>query len=174
MIGRLKSLFVSVLLLAGSFTAATAATVLDVPLYSDLNVGAVNALSDINVTGPISGTYDLFVRYGIWNGGGVQQVDITLTFDGSILSPTLESTSGYYTTLQSYSFDVSSLVQPGLNTLSVSGVDVSGVAQYAVGELAPAPTPLPAALPLFATGLGAMGLFGWRRKRKNAAAMVAA
>ena len=31
------------------------------------------------------------------------------------------------------------------------------------------PTPLPAALPLFATGLGAMGLFGWRRKRKEQA-----
>jgi hypothetical protein len=30
-------------------------------------------------------------------------------------------------------------------------------------------TPLPAALPLFATGLGALGLFGWRRKRKQAA-----
>jgi hypothetical protein len=30
-------------------------------------------------------------------------------------------------------------------------------------------TPLPAALPLFATGLGALGLLGWRRKRKNAA-----
>jgi hypothetical protein len=30
------------------------------------------------------------------------------------------------------------------------------------------PTPLPAALPLFATGLGATGLFGWRRKRKAA------
>jgi hypothetical protein len=28
------------------------------------------------------------------------------------------------------------------------------------------PTPLPAALPLFATGLGALGLLGWRRKRK--------
>jgi hypothetical protein len=27
-------------------------------------------------------------------------------------------------------------------------------------------TPLPAALPLFATGLGAFGLLGWRRKRK--------
>jgi hypothetical protein len=27
-------------------------------------------------------------------------------------------------------------------------------------------TPLPAALPLFATGIGAMGLIGWRRKRK--------
>jgi hypothetical protein len=35
-------------------------------------------------------------------------------------------------------------------------------------------TPLPAALPLFATGLGAMGLFGWRRKRKNAAAVAVA
>jgi hypothetical protein len=28
------------------------------------------------------------------------------------------------------------------------------------------PTPLPAALPLFATGLGALGLLGWRRKKK--------
>jgi hypothetical protein len=35
-------------------------------------------------------------------------------------------------------------------------------------------TPLPAALPLVTTGLGMMGLFGWRRKRKNAAAVVAA
>lgn len=33
----------------------------------------------------------------------------------------------------------------------------------------PAATPIPAALPLFATGLGAMGLLGWRRKRKAAA-----
>jgi hypothetical protein len=31
-------------------------------------------------------------------------------------------------------------------------------------------TPLPAALPLFATGLGALALIGWRRKRKNSAA----
>ena len=30
-------------------------------------------------------------------------------------------------------------------------------------------TPLPGALPLFATGLGALGLLGWRRKRKQAA-----
>ena len=30
-------------------------------------------------------------------------------------------------------------------------------------------TPLPAALPLFAGGVGALGFFGWRRKRKTAA-----
>jgi hypothetical protein len=39
-------------------------------------------------------------------------------------------------------------------------------AQFIVGD---ATTPLPAALPLFASGLGALGLLGWRRKRKNAA-----
>ena len=37
------------------------------------------------------------------------------------------------------------------------------------GENFAADTPLPAALPLFATGLGALGLLGWRRKRKAAA-----
>jgi outer membrane lipase/esterase len=35
-------------------------------------------------------------------------------------------------------------------------------------------TPLPAALPLFAAGLGGLGLLGWRRKRKNASAVAAA
>jgi hypothetical protein len=32
--------------------------------------------------------------------------------------------------------------------------------------------PLPAALPLFATGLGALGLLGWLRKRKSRAAVA--
>ena len=32
-------------------------------------------------------------------------------------------------------------------------------------------TPLPAALPLFGSALGMMGLIGWRRKRKNATAI---
>jgi hypothetical protein len=34
------------------------------------------------------------------------------------------------------------------------------------GTLTADPTPLPAALPLFATGIGGLGLLGWRRKRK--------
>jgi hypothetical protein len=37
-----------------------------------------------------------------------------------------------------------------------------------------ATTPLPAALPLFATGLAGLGLLGWRRKRKAHAASAAA
>jgi hypothetical protein len=37
-----------------------------------------------------------------------------------------------------------------------------------VGTYGVTVTPLPAALPLFVTGLGVMGLFGWRKKRKPA------
>jgi len=48
--------------------------------------------------------------------------------------------------------------------LSCSGDDgVNGT-----WSVAPA-VPLPGALPLFATGLGALGLLGWRRKRKAVA-----
>jgi hypothetical protein len=38
-----------------------------------------------------------------------------------------------------------------------------------VANLSFSQTPLPAALPLFATGLGVLGLLGWHRKRKQAA-----
>ncbi|MGA8588836.1 MAG: hypothetical protein WB803_06060 [Pseudolabrys sp.] len=41
----------------------------------------------------------------------------------------------------------------------------SATVTFTEGSVA-ADTPLPAALPLFATGLAALGLMGWRRKRK--------
>jgi hypothetical protein len=55
----------------------------------------------------------------------------------------------------------------------VSGPQVISVTENLLGN-APVATPLPAALPLFATGLGALGLLGWRRKRKSAASLTAA
>jgi hypothetical protein len=42
----------------------------------------------------------------------------------------------------------------------------SNIATVTIDVVAPPTTPLPATLPLFATGLGAVGLLGWRRKRK--------
>jgi hypothetical protein len=43
----------------------------------------------------------------------------------------------------------------------------TGFEDLAIDSIAAtAATPLPAALPLFATGLGGLGLLGWRRKRK--------
>jgi hypothetical protein len=47
--------------------------------------------------------------------------------------------------------------------------NVTNATQFATTDYAvfvTATTPLPAALPLFATGLGGLGLLGWRRKRK--------
>jgi len=45
--------------------------------------------------------------------------------------------------------------------------DLSGPGTFTLTQLTP--TPLPGALPLFATGLGVLGLLGWRRKRKATA-----
>jgi hypothetical protein len=42
-----------------------------------------------------------------------------------------------------------------------------------LGTLQVSQTPIPAALPLFATGLGLVALFGWLRKRKAAALLAA-
>jgi hypothetical protein len=64
----------------------------------------------------------------------------------------------------------------GVNEFLVSDINSgggpSGAAFFATVTYDVSQTPLPAALPLFATGLGALGLLGWRRKRK-AAAIVA-
>ena len=60
------------------------------------------------------------------------------------------------------------------NLLSITGTvftfeeDTSSDPTFYVSALDYSATPLPAAFPLFATGLGAMGLLGWRRKRKAA------
>jgi hypothetical protein len=43
------------------------------------------------------------------------------------------------------------------------------ISSYAWTLVTPTAVPLPGALPLFATGLGALGLLGWRRKKKAAA-----
>ena len=53
--------------------------------------------------------------------------------------------------------------EPGAYYNSVSGHD------YGSAAIAPPPVPLPAAFPLLAAGLGALGFSGWR-KRRNAAA----
>jgi hypothetical protein len=52
-----------------------------------------------------------------------------------------------------------------------------GIVDYSINVSLPEGayvTPLPAALPLFATGLAALGLLGWRRKRKTQASPTTA
>jgi hypothetical protein len=54
------------------------------------------------------------------------------------------------------------------------GTTPTGFAGAWLTSFSPNPTPLPAALPLFATGLGALGLLGWRRKRKACVSLLGA
>jgi len=69
-----------------------------------------------------------------------------------------------------------------VSVLTIDAEDAAGglehnrdlVTSATLGTAAATTTPLPATLPLFASGLGALGLLGWRRKRKNVAAALAA
>jgi hypothetical protein len=56
----------------------------------------------------------------------------------------------------------SSLSSPGIN---VQHFNVRTDGTFTTGAAVPE-IPLPAALPLFATGIGGLGLLGWRRKRR--------
>jgi hypothetical protein len=68
----------------------------------------------------------------------------------------------------------------GLSSDTISSVSVNFIgglpfnSTSAAGQAVPRGTPLPTALPLFATGLGGLGLLGWRRKRKSRMSLAGA
>jgi hypothetical protein len=107
--------------------------------------------------------------FGLWLTGleGTAYSDvITVSFDDGVvqsLFPLINDNGG----AQFFGFtDTSSFSSVTLsinNSSDAWGVDVI---TYDVPSSA---TPIPAALPLFTTGLGVMGLLGWRRKKKAAA-----
>ena len=69
------------------------------------------------------------------------------------------TTTGNFSTTQNITFTYDTFVTSAVvrqNITETITLEGTGVAT----------TPLPAALPLFATGLGGLGLLGWRRKRK--------
>jgi hypothetical protein len=73
--------------------------------------------------------------------------------------------------------DGGSLWQVAVNGLTIGpnpGGSMYGTLTAQVRDPPVGAAPLPAALPLFVSGLAAMGLVAWRRKRKNAAAFAAA
>src|SRR3984885_16100321 len=61
----------------------------------------------------------------------------------------------------------------GLTRAQSRARDYNGL-EVVLTNVALTTTPLPATFPLFATGLGLTGLFGWRRKRKIGASIAAA
>ena len=58
---------------------------------------------------------------------------------------------------------------PSFSRYQVTNIDGNTITFHVDNVSDLSQTPLPPALPLFATGLGVMGLLAWRRKRKAAA-----
>jgi hypothetical protein len=85
--------------------------------------------------------------------GSLDVIAFANTFGGSASSTYPSSnSSGSFADTASFTVQVDT---PGVFFTSESGATYSGPA-----------TPIPATLPLFATGLGGLGLLGWRRKWK--------
>jgi len=95
-----------------------------------------------------------------------------ITFGGT-LNPVL-TTSTFYILLSALAGSVELDSNLGLDVVTLS-CGPNTCSEPTFRRAAPssvesiAATPLPAALPLFVTGLGALGLLGWRKKRKQAA-----
>lgn len=172
---KLIQVIAATMLLAMSSVTGSATTVTDPTLYSNLDVDTSHALSGFNLAGAVSGPATLELRYGVWNGSGLQTAELTVTFNGTALVPAITFSNAYFSGGPIFaSFDVSSLVVSGFNSLSVFAHNIADVGQFAVGEISleyvgAGAVPVPAALPLFASGLGLLGFAGWRRRRKTAA-----
>lgn len=108
--------------------------------------------------------------------GFIGNLVLTL-FAGTPANPGSELASDITPTITIGSQEVSILTNLTAGTyflrFSGSSVTGSGTASGSISfaNAAPGPTPLPGTISLFATGLGAMGLLAWRRKRRVAAAV---
>jgi hypothetical protein len=118
------------------------------PVAADANTALLGALNSFNVT-----------TFSDLSAAGGSTFEVNIAFNNA-------TAPGYY-----YGYeDVFNYYGPGwayggANQI-LAGADY-GHNEQAIFSLAPvSATPLPAALPLFASGLAAAGLIGWRRKRR--------
>ena len=139
---------------------------------STITLNELTFTAGINATTPqfYSNKYSIAETINI-DGGAQQPISIPFNLDISysdtltILPTTFSFTDAAGTLWQ---FAVSGMtLGPNSGGLPSTGSLIARVTDPV------ALAPLPAALPLFASGLGAMGLFSWWRKRKGAAATTA-
>jgi hypothetical protein len=114
--------------------------------------GAPLTLPDVTGSFTVNHTYSLFAN---------QPIEVLIWAAAETGGNQLQTVSAY---LDPFFFIDPSVTDPSAYSIITS---------EGIGN-SPATTPLPAALPLFATGLGALGLLGWRRKRKASAALATA
>ena len=132
--------------ISGTFTFDPTTTLLSAP--------------DIIVTGNVeAGTYDTIPGLPISTGADIKAATSALspTSISIVFVSPLDSTGASLSSITFYT-DLGALITQ------------SNFGPSAVTGSADPIAPLPASLPLFATGLSGLGLLGWRRKRKNAIA----
>jgi hypothetical protein len=164
--------------LTGTITTDGNTGVLSAPDIIDWNLaiegGAIPANSSYDLLGPLSGNNSTVTLVG--SVLTASAVGLFFNFgDPSKASLVFEDTTtpnnalaAFYSTFY-YSLGGYANLDTYLGYVNYDPIVSSDNLQIAaVGT-----TPLPAALPLFASGLGAIGLFSWRRKRTNTAAIPA-
>ena len=123
----------------------------------------------ITFNNPIS-AFGLFAT-DLGDAGGTLSVDL---YNGSNLLDTLVISGIPTGANQNYAVSFIGFIDPSQSYdkivfgTAVGGEEV-GYDNFTIGVPNAGTTPLPPALPLFASGLGALGLLGWRRKKKAAA-----
>ena len=162
------------LLFVGASTPASAIVVVD--QTSTFSINGTYGTPDPDITGDV--VFDITTNR-------ITSADITLTSPSltftNILGTSGPSGSNYDLNLEdttnNYYLDLvivsDSSLESGLPSTIGSGTELLNLAGALIGsgfQGTVDPTPLPAALPLFASGLGVVGLLARRRKRKAQAA----
>jgi hypothetical protein len=166
--GALASAFLGVLVILGSNSPSYASTIV-------VNTFSTAENTTLVVSAPGVATGDtgtiLFYEFGTPSVGSFSGLTTVNTLDAGSLTG---STDGSFTYVPPSNFTgtVYFIVQgvvsdPAFNPNSGS---FNGTNALTDSIIIAAATPLPTALPLFATGLLALGLISWRRKRKAIAA----
>jgi CHRD domain len=137
---------------------------------------------DVSFSGLGSGTTASHIHCCVASPGNVMVATTTPTFPGFPLGVTSGSYNMTFDMTLATSYNPAFITAHGGSAASAEAFLFAGMiagnaylnihtTQFGGGEIRGflAPVPLPTALPLFATGLGVLGLLGWRRKRKVAA-----
>ena len=152
-------LFTSV---AGPANGASASASIAITDHSPFPI--ISDGTNVNIARTNGGTFSGEIEL-LLTPGNIYQVDLTAAATGFGSGGSATAFADPHIFIDP-SFDPSFTGDASLYSIIVS----DGVGNdFPPGFLGPSPvvtTPLPGALPLFATGLGALGLLSWRRKRK--------
>jgi hypothetical protein len=139
---------------AGSWSATVSVQGQGVPIFS---LNYQNATTNVSVPIDVIDSIDLNVVY-------------TVTLFGNVTITSFRPNGCSSNCQASVNIDPTITIDPDdPNAANVMLTFSPGIDNSEDGSA----TPLPATFPLFATGFAGLGLLGWRRKRKNAAALAA-